>query len=244
MEQKNSQIGNEMDKPLPLWLMLILPLYIVGIMAVALLPAAGDWGWLEAWIFIITFSVNMTIGFLVINKENPRVLRNRMKVKKEGLTAVTKQSAGSDRWVMPLMSIGFFGALILPAVAHRYGWPTLPLWLEFVGILLTNLGAGLMNIAMLQNAYASKLLDIKQEQVLIDTGLYGRVRHPLYSGAVLLVFALPIALGSLWALIPAAIAALTLVMRIKFEEDMLVKGMEGYVDYQKRVKYKLIPWIY
>ncbi len=79
---------------------------------------------------------------------------------------------------------------------------------------------------------------------LVDTGLYAHVRYPLYSGAILLALALPIALGSWWGLIPAAVFAMTMLVRIKFEEEMLEKGMDGYTDYQTRVKYKLLPKIY
>jgi protein-S-isoprenylcysteine O-methyltransferase Ste14 len=102
----------------------------------------------------------------------------------------------------------------------------------------------IMDIAMVQNAFASKILDINKGQTLIDSGMYAHVRHPLYSGAIVLIIGLPIALGSWWGLIPAVIGVLSLVVRIHFEEDMLVKGMDGYSDYQNRVKYKLIPGIY
>jgi protein-S-isoprenylcysteine O-methyltransferase Ste14 len=113
-----------------------------------------------------------------------------------------------------------------------------------VGLVLSNFGVAIMNIAQLHNAYASKILDINQGQKLIDTGIYSKVRHPLYTGAILMIMAMPIALGSWWALIPAAFGSSTLILRIKFEEDMLVKGMEGYTDYQERIPYKLIPGIY
>jgi protein-S-isoprenylcysteine O-methyltransferase Ste14 len=245
MEQEISQVEiDQMDKPLPLWFMLILPFYISAIILVFLLPFAKDWRWLEAWIFTITLAVNMTISMWIINKENPRVLRNRMKYKKEGLTASTKKSAVSDRWVIPVMSLGFFGALILPAFNHRYGWSSIPFGVELVGVVLMNLGVLIMNAAMLQNAYASKILDINKDQILIDTGLYSRVRHPLYSGGIIMILATPVALGHWLSLILAAIASMTLVVRIKFEEEMLVKGMDGYQDYQKRVKYKLFPGIW
>ena len=113
-----------------------------------------------------------------------------------------------------------------------------------IGLAVVNAGTIIMDIAMLQNAFASKLLDINKGQTLIDTGLYAHIRHPLYSGASLMILALPIALGSWWGLIPAIIGGLSLVVRIKFEEDMLVTGMDGYSDYQSTVKYKLLPKIY
>jgi hypothetical protein len=99
---------NKADKPLPLWLMVILPIYTGAFLALLILPVSKDWGWFEAWAFIITFVINITISYAYINKKNPRVMRNRMKVKKEGLTAATRKSAGSDRFLMPIMSLGFF----------------------------------------------------------------------------------------------------------------------------------------
>jgi protein-S-isoprenylcysteine O-methyltransferase Ste14 len=235
---------NKLDKPLPLWFMLILPLYTGGFLAIFLFPFAGDWRWLEGWIFVISFTIILWIGYLHINKANPRVLRNRMKTRKEGLTAATQKSASSDRWLMPVMSIAFFATMILPAWAHRQDWLTLPFWVELVGLVISCGGNIIVMIAMLQNAHASKILDINQDQKLIDTGMYGKVRHPLYSGFVLIMLGLPIALGYLPGLIPGSIAACCLVLRIKFEEEMLVNGMDGYEEYQQRVKYKLFPGIY
>ena len=215
-----------------------------GLFTLILFPIAQDRGWLEAWVFIITFAINITLSYFLINKENPRVLRNRMKVKKEGLTSLTKKSAGSDKFIMPFIGVGFIGALILPAFDHRFEWTSIPFTVEMIGLAILNTGMIIMDIAMLQNAYASKLLDIKKGQTLIDTGLYAHVRHPLYSGALLMILALPIALGSWLGLIPAAVAVLTLVVRINFEEEMLEKGMDRYSDYRTRVRYKLLPKIY
>ncbi|MCD6355971.1 MAG: isoprenylcysteine carboxylmethyltransferase family protein [Anaerolineaceae bacterium] len=231
-------------QPLPLWIIFILPIYAGGIFALILLPAAKDWCWLEAWAFIITFSLNLTISYSIINKKNPRVLRNRLKIKKVGVTDRIKKSAGSDKFILPFISLGFFGALILPALDFRFKWTSIPFGVEIVGLAVANAGEIIMNIAMLQNPYASKILDINQGQKLVDTGLYAHVRHPLYSGGILMAMALPIALGSWWGLIPAAVAALAILVRIKFEEEMLEKGMDGYADYRTRVQYKLLPGIF
>jgi protein-S-isoprenylcysteine O-methyltransferase Ste14 len=172
------------------------------------------------------------------------VLRNRMKVKKEGLTFAIRKSAGSDAFILPLMSIGFFGAMPLPAFGRRFGWPEIPFWASAFGLLASSAGNALVLASMYQNAHASKILDINQEQKLVDSGLYGRVRHTLYSGAILMMLGTPIALGCAWGLFPATLAAFSLIWRIQFEEEMLLKGMAGYSDYQQRVKYKLIPGIY
>lgn len=235
---------NKEDKPLPVLLLIALTIYGCGLMAVLIFPIAKDWGWFEAWAFIITFMGNTIVSYLLINKENPRVLRNRMKVKKEGLSALTRKSAGSDKFILPVMGMGFFGAMIIPALDHRFDWTSIPLGVEMAGLAVLNAGLIIMEIAMLQNAFASKLLDINKGQKLIDTGLYARVRHPLYSGSILMILALPLALGSLWGVLPAIIATASLLVRINFEEEMLVKGMDGYREYQERVKFKLVPGIF
>ena len=235
---------DKLDQPLPFWLMLIIPFYILVVFGVFVFLPAGDWLWINGWVFTISIALNMTAGYMIINQRNPRVIRNRMKVRKTGITDATRQAASSDRFVYPLIAIGFFGALILPGIGHRFDWSTIPFSVAMIGVVVMNVGVFLVNMATLQNSYASKVLDINQGQVLVDTGLYAYVRHPLYAGGVLMVLSLPIALGSLWGLIPAMLGALILVVRIKFEEDMLLAGMEGYADYQSRVKYKLIPGIY
>ncbi|MBN1875822.1 MAG: isoprenylcysteine carboxylmethyltransferase family protein [Anaerolineae bacterium] len=233
-----------LDKPFPLWWILLLPIYAGGFLSLFLFPVAGDWRWFEGWAYTLIFAINMGISYAIINQKNPRVLRNRAKLKKEGLTAATQKSAGSDRFIMPIMSVGFFGALIVPGLAHRFGWASIPLALEMAGLVLSNVGLVIMNIAILQNSFASKLLDINKDQVLIDTGLYAHVRHPLYAGGTLMILPVPIALGSWWGLPLAAMAVLALVIRIQSEEEMLLQGMDGYQDYQRRVRYKLIPKIY
>ena len=234
----------KLDKPLPLWSIALIPVYISVIFMIIFFPLAQDWLWVEAWLFTISFVINMSISFYLINKKNPRVLRNRMKVKKVGVTEKTKSSAGSDKYIMPILAIGFIGAFLLPVFDYRNQWSSIPFTVEIISLVVTNIGLIIMDLAMVQNAYASKLLDINKDQKLIDTGLYSHVRHPLYSGAVLMILGLPIALGSWISLIPAAIAVLAILIRIKFEEEMLIKGMDGYIEYRTRVKYKIIPKIY
>jgi protein-S-isoprenylcysteine O-methyltransferase Ste14 len=232
------------DKPLPIWGILLIPVYISAMFIIFLFPFAQDWAWIEAWLFIISFVINMTLIYYFINKKNPRVMRNRMKIKKVGVDEKTKISARTDWFIMPVLGIGFMGALILPPFDHRYQWSPIPFIIEIIGLIIMNIGLILMGISMVQNAYASKILDINKGQTLIDTGLYGHVRHPLYSGAIIMILGLPIALGSWISLISAFIGILAIILRIKFEEEMLIKGMDGYNEYRSRVKYKIIPKIY
>lgn len=239
------QTENEkLDQPFSIWLMLLLPFYVAFFLSLVIFPPAGDWTWLEGWILVGSMSLSMGVGAFIINQKNPRVLRNRMRMKKQGLTEATKKSASSDRFILPIMTVFFVGSIVVAALGHRYGWYKLPLGISIVGTIMVNLGEIFMQLATTQNAFASKILDINQGQTLIDTGLYAHVRHPLYSGSLLMMLFWPIALGSLWGLPLSILACVSIVVRIKFEEEMLLKGMEGYAEYRERVKYKLFPKIY
>jgi len=243
MTEKQTDI-DKLDQPLSIWFILIAQLYIVGAFSLMVFLPAGDWTWLEGWILVLSVALNFGIGTAIINRQNPRVLRNRMRTRKEGLTQSTEKQASSDRFILPMMVIGWIGGAIVAALGHRFGWYTLPFSVALFGALMMNLGVIIGQVATNQNAYASKILDISKGQVLVDTGLYSRVRHPLYTGYSLMILFWPIALGSLWGLPLVLLAIVSIVIRIHFEEEMLLKGMEGYEDYQSRVKYKLIPKIY
>ena len=250
-QETSSDQNNKDDKPLPIWVLLIYPIFLIFVLGLFLFPISRwAWDWWEAWVVLGVMGVLIGAGFILINLKNPRTLRNRMKIKKEGLTKETKKSARSDLFVFPIMIVGFFGSFVYPAVEKRfegswgvYPYP-IPWWIEIIGMLVMTIGWVIVIAAQVQNAYASKILDINKEQKLIDTGLYSKIRHPLYSGVCLWSIGIPLSLGSVVALVGSIIIFLSLVIRIKFEEDMLIKGMDGYDDYKKRVKYKLIPGIY
>lgn len=235
---------DKLDRPLSPWLIALIPVYISGIFIAIFFPISQDWTWIQAWIVVATFTINMTLNYILINIKNPRVLKNRIRMRKKGLTEKTEASAGTDKFILPLIFISFTGVFVFPAVDHRFQWFPIPLAGEIVGLILANIGLSIMNVAILQNAYASKILDINEKQKLVATGLYGVVRHPLYTGAMVMALGLPLGLGSWISFTFSAVFVVILIIRIKFEEDMLVKGMEGYGEYKKSVKYKLIPGIY
>jgi protein-S-isoprenylcysteine O-methyltransferase Ste14 len=243
MAEKQTEI-DKLDQPLPIWFVPFILVYMAVVLSLLVFLPAGDWTWLEGWIAVVSLSLVMTISVAILNRQNPRVLRNRMRMKKEGLTQDTEKPASFDRFFFPIGITGFLGAIIVPALGHRFGWYTLPFGVALFGVVMMNLGMIIVFVALNQNAHASKILDIKKGQVLVDTGLYGKVRHPVYTGYSLMILFFPIALGSVWGLPLALLFCVSLIVRIFFEEDMLLKGMEGYEDYQSRVKYKLIPKIY
>ncbi|MFX0022632.1 MAG: methyltransferase family protein [Candidatus Hermodarchaeota archaeon] len=252
-EEKNNTKIDKRDKPLSPLFIAIVPIYGLVFVAICIFPIATwswnpfDWTWIEGWGFIIVFAVWLFIYVLVLNKKNPRVLRNRMKIKKEKKMEEekSKQASASDKWILPLFGLSFFLTFIITDLDHLFNWSVaFPIWLEIIGFVLLGIGLYLLALAQLQNAYASKVLDIREGQKLIDTGLYANVRHPIYSGFLVMVIGIPIGLGSWWAIIPAIGTIFGLIVRIKYEEEMLLKEFEGYKEYRERVKYKLIPKIY
>jgi protein-S-isoprenylcysteine O-methyltransferase Ste14 len=237
-----------MDTPLPIWFLIIIP--IIYVLLLGLIPifiaGKGLWGWIEAWIYAVSVSLVTSISLAFVNKNNPRVLRNRLKTKKEGITKATEKPAGTDRIIIPMIGVTYFLTLYFPAVSLRleWGWDAIPFGVELFGVVISILGIVITFLAMNENAYASKLLDISKDQKLIDTGVYGIVRHPMYTGFSLLFLGTPVALGSWVSIFFGALTVFLLIYRIRFEEEMLVVGLEGYVDYRERVKYRLIPGIY
>ncbi len=237
--EKNEKKKPEEEKPMSIVLLLLLTPLIGGIFLPFFFPIAKDWTWVEAWIFIFMFIAFYIVITVVLNKKNPEVLRNRMKAKKESFS----KPAGSDKYILPVLGIVFCLVFVVPSFDYRYNWSTVPIYVEILGFLILVLSFYLLFRSMLENAYASKVLDIRQNQKLIDTGLYAYVRHPMYSGFSLMLIGVPFGLGSWYALIPAILCVGILLVRCKFEEQMLIEGLEGYEEYMKRVKYRLIPYL-
>ncbi len=223
-------------------LLIILSIFSVLIQLPLLFIPAGRWDWIEAWIYLLMFYVFITCDMLLINKKNPQLLINRMKTKKSGIT----KAQGSDKWLLPLISINFIGIFLIPAFDVRYSWSRISIYVEIAGFVLLAVAFYFLFRSMLDNAYASKVLDIRKEggQKVIDTGSYAIVRHPMYTGFMIMGFGVTLGLGSWFGLIPAVILTALLIARISYEERMLIEGLEGYEEYKKKVKYKLIPKVF
>lgn len=236
--------NSEVNKPKKLntILLIILGIFSVLIQMPLLFIPAGRWDWIEAWIYLLMFYIFITCELLIINKKNPEVLVNRMKMKKSSVS----KPQGSDKWMLPLISIVFIGTFLIPAFDIRYNWTKIPLYIELVGFILLAIAFYFLFRSMLDNAYASKVLDIRKESghKIIDTGLYAVVRHPMYTGFSLMGFSLALGLGSWYALILAVVLVILLIIRISYEEKMLIEELEGYAEYKETVKYKLIPKIF
>jgi len=201
---------------------------------------AGTFSWPEAWIFIgIQFSWS-TVHALWLMKHNPELLKDRL--------AIVKKSTKSwDRFIQIVSTPFFLAFLVIPGLdAVRFQWSKVPTAVKVICFVLTAAAFIWISRVMKENTYLSRVVEIQAERghKVITTGPYKYVRHPMYVATLVLFFCLPPALGSLYGLIPAFFAALTVVIRTHLEDKTLHKELEGYVEYAQKTKYRLIPGIW
>jgi protein-S-isoprenylcysteine O-methyltransferase Ste14 len=207
-----------------------------------ILFASGNWLWPEGWIFSLWFDAMVLLNYAYMYWNDPALLMERSK------------APGSDNektWDKYLVTGIYLLALVwfvmMPLDAERFGWsPRFPMWLKVLGgaILLPSLY--LLYMPTVENTYLSTLVRIQtdRKQHVISTGVYGFVRHPLYLGCLSMMIGAPLLMGSICGLIISLIGIIALAGRIIGEEKMLVDELEGYKDYKKKVKYRLIPFVW
>lgn len=194
--------------------------------------------WWEAWILLILLTFLMGFMLFWLNKHNPQVLRSR---------ASMKGMLKKDIIPMILLVALFFAFIIVVSLdGGHYHWSTVPLWGKIIGYIGFVIGFIITVLVMKENAFASKVVRIDKEagHKVITTGPYAVVRHPMYSGFLLWFFSMSIALGSLYGLIPVVFITILLIVRTLYEEKLLHEELEGYTEYTKKVKKRLIPWIW
>jgi protein-S-isoprenylcysteine O-methyltransferase Ste14 len=221
---------------------LIFTLIYILIFPAILLFLSNDWFWVEGWIFSIWFIILCFSTILFLYKNDPELLNERYR--KPG----TGEQKGWDKYVVFGLVIGFTSwIVIMPLDAKRYEWTSFfPLWLKITGGIELIFSFLLFFKSYYDNTFLSPLVRIQTErkQEVISTGVYGFVRHPMYLGGILLFIGTPMLLGSIYGLIIGFSMLFLLALRILGEEKMLLEELEGYADYKKSVKYRLIPLIW
>lgn len=221
---------------------IIFTLIYITIFPVLLLFLSRDWLWIEGWIFSIWFTVLCFTTIIYLYLNDPELLAERYK--KPG----TANQKSWDKYVVYGLLIGFIvWIVIMPLDAKRYEWTKyFPLWLKYLGGIELLLSFFFFYRSYTDNTFVSPLIRIQKErkQHVISTGVYGFVRHPMYLGGILLFIGTPMLLGSIYGIIIGLILLFLLVGRIIGEEKMLVNELEGYEEYKKKVKYRLIPFIW
>jgi protein-S-isoprenylcysteine O-methyltransferase Ste14 len=209
---------------------------------VILLLCSGDPGWWQAWLFSLLIFAAGIGGHMWAGRRHPGLLAERENIKN------IQNAKAWDKVLAPLMAVSIgYPLVIVAGLDHRYHWsPEFPLWLIVMGFILIALGYAFAVWAMAENRFFSSVVRIQMDRghVVCDSGPYRFVRHPGYAGNIFPPFGIVLALGSLWTLIPAAVALIITVIRTVLEDQTLQQELPGYRDYARRVRYRLIPGIY
>ena len=226
-----------MNLPSKLKMIVAYPL-MVALMGSPIFLTAWTLNYWQAWVFISVFAASSTIHGLILLKYAPDVLARRMKA---GPTAETRPV---QRVIMTLITASFFLFLALCGLDHRLGWSHVPAAAVIFGDLLIAFSFVIFTKVCLENHFASATIELHEGQNVVDTGMYGVVRHPMYAGALLLLLGIPLSLGSVWSIAFIIVAVSVLIWRIVDEEKFLLSHLKGYAEYCQKVKYRLIPGLY
>lgn len=211
--------------------------FICGLLLVGLLIflPAGTLCYTYGWLLMGLLFVPMLIAGFVMFFKSPDFLRKRLDA---------KEKQGTQKGVVAASGLMFIAAFVVAGLDHRFGWSRIPGWVTIVASVLFLLDYAMYAEVMRENAFLSRTIKVEQDQTVVDTGLYGIVRHPMYAVTIDLFMLMPLILGSWYALIPMAVYPAVIVVRLKAEEELLTKELPGYADYKKKVKYRLLPFIW
>lgn len=187
------------------------------------------------WLLLALLFVPMLAMGIVLFAKAPALLEKRLS---------NKEKEKTQQGVIALSGLIFPIGFVVSSLDFRFGWSEVPLWLVVLSSVLFLFGYGMYAEVMRENAYLSRTVEVQEHQVVVSTGLYGVVRHPMYLATLFLFLPMPLILGSFWGLIPFGFYIVVIVLRIFNEEAVLTEGLDGYDVYKKKVKYRLIPFVW
>ena len=222
-----------------LWIRLIVAYLLIPL---TLFICGGDLGWWQAWLYSLLIVVAGIGGRMWAEQRHPGLLAERQNIEN------IQNAKAWDKVLAPLMAVSVgYPMVFVAGLDHRYDWsPDFPLWLVVIGFISISLGYAFAAWALAENRFFSSVVRIQTDRghVVCDSGPYRVVRHPGYAGNILALFGIVLALGSVWTLIPAAAASIIAAIRTVLEDRTLQEELQGYRDYTRRVRYRLIRWIY
>ena len=205
------------------------------IMGLIIFLPAGSFAYWQGWLLIGLLFVPMFVAGIILMIKNPELLRKRLNAKEE---------EKEQKLVVLLSGIMFLAAFVTAGLNFRFGWITMPSWVIYVFAGVFVAAYILYAEVLRENEYLSRTIEVQEGQKVIDTGLYGVVRHPMYMSTLFLFLAMPLVLGSVISFAVMLIYIPIIVMRIRNEEKVLAKGLPGYEEYMRKVKYRIIPFIW
>jgi len=203
--------------------------------ALVLFIPAGSLRYWAGWAYCAVLGIPLVGVLTYFLKHDPAFLERRMRHKEKETT---------QKWVVVIGSTLFAAGFVLPALDFRFGWSEVPVWVIAVADALVLLSYGFVFLVFRENSYASRIVEVEKSQKVISTGPYGVVRHPMYTGTIVMYLATPVALGSWWGVLPMLSIPVILVVRLLNEEKVLARSLPGYSRYLRKVRYRLLPGIW
>ncbi len=213
-------------------------LFILLVMASLLFGAAGTFDCWQAWTFLAVYFASCLALTLYLMKKDPKLLERRLR------GGPTAEKEPAQRIIMYFASAAFISLLVVPALDHRFGWSHMPAYAALAGDALVAIGWLATFFVFRENSFSSATIELAPDQRVISTGPYALVRHPMYSGGLVMLLGMPIALGSWWGVLIIVAIIPALIWRLLDEEKFLARNLPGYVEYQNRVRYRLIPGVW
>lgn len=211
---------------------------LIVLLGAALFVPAWTLNFWQGWVYLSIFAVASALITAYLWKYDRKLLESRVKA---GPRAEVEKS---QKLIQLFASLVFIGTLVLPSLDRRYLWSHVPLVFVIVGGALVTFGFLAVFIVYKENTFTSATIEVAPNQRVISTGPYGVVRHPMYAGALVMLFATPLALGSWWGLVMFIPMTLVIVLRLLDEERFLQKSLPGYTEYCERIRFRLVPHIW
>jgi len=208
------------------------------VMGLLLFGAAGSIRYWQGWVYLAIFTTASLLTSLYLLRRDPALLKRRLS------GGPTAEKETSQKIIMLFASIGFTAVLVVPALDHRFGWSTVPLSVAIGGDILIAIGFYFIFLVYKENTFASATIEVAENQKVISSGPYALVRHPMYASALLYLVGTPLSLASYWGLLALAFMLPFLIWRLIDEEKFLARNLPGYTEYQKRVRYRLVPHVW
>ncbi|MUM19284.1 isoprenylcysteine carboxylmethyltransferase family protein [Mycobacterium sp. CBMA271] len=210
----------------------------LAVFGAVLFLLAGTVDYWQAWAFLVVFALSTWIPGIYLQRANPAAHQRR---KRAGPVAETRrvQKVLIGGWYFSLAAM-----VVMSALDHRFGWSSVPAVICVLGDVLVAVGLGVTSLVVVQNSFAASTVQVEADQRLVSTGLYGLVRHPMYTGNVITIVGFPLALGSYWGLVSVIPGLIVLMMRISDEEKLLAEQLAGYREYAQKARYRLVPYMW
>ena len=215
--------------------LLVFGLVEFAVFGLMLFVPAGTVNYWQAWVFLAVVAISVQIPPIYLLRTNPAALQRRMR------GGPAAESRVAQKVVIAGLYLSLAAMVVVSALDHRFGWSPVPPAICLVGDVLVAVGLGVVALVLIQNSYAASTVQVEAGQTVVSTGLYGLVRHPMYTGNVIMMVGVPLALGSYWGLVFVVPGLIVLASRIRDEEKLLQDELSGYREYTQTVRYRLVP---